>query len=294
MRTPSQDPYIRPPAVAGLFYPAEPGRLSDQIAHLLAEADLGQEPAPKALIAPHAGYIYSGGVAAAAFVTLKGSAASINRVVVIGPAHYVSVPGIAIPLAKAFDTPLGRVPVDQDTLAALEDLPFVVQTDAPHTPEHALEVELPFLQSLLPRFRLVPLVVGDTEPQHVATVLGRLWNGAETLIVVSSDLSHYHDYEAARCLDHATAQAVERGDWDAIGPNQACGFLAVGGLLQETARRGITARQLALCNSGDTAGSRDSVVGYGAWRFDEQHVTGDSKYRSAASRALRSLQGVQG
>jgi AmmeMemoRadiSam system protein B len=222
---------------------------------------------PKALIAPHAGYIYSGSVAAAAFATLSGWARSITRVVLIGPAHYVALRGIAIPTVDAFDTPLGRLSVDGDAFSKLAGFRSVIRSDAPHVPEHALEVELPFLQMALVSFKIVPLVVGDAEPRDVAEVLRRLWDGPETLIVVSSDLSHYHDYETARRLDVATAAAIERGDWASLDPNQACGCLAISGLLIETVNRGFAAQRLALSSSGDTAGSHDSVVGYGAWLF---------------------------
>jgi MEMO1 family protein len=256
---------IRPPVVAGRFYAAEPDRLQAEVSSLLLDASSPCEIPPKALIVPHAGYVYSGRVAAAAFAMLRDSAPTIKRVVLIGPAHYVSVRGIAAPAVHAFETPLGHIPVDQDALTALDDLPFVVQSDAAHTPEHALEVELPFLQTLLASFHVVPLVVGDSLPWEVALVLRRLWGGPETLILVSSDLSHYHDYETARRLDAATAAAVERNDWTGLGPDQACGFLAVAGLLVEAERRGLKTRRLMLCNSGDTAGSRDRVVGYGAW-----------------------------
>jgi AmmeMemoRadiSam system protein B len=265
----SRDMKVRPPAVAGQFYPADAKRLEAQVSELLAVAARSGGNLPKALIAPHAGYIYSGGVAATAFATLRDHAQAIRRVVVIGPAHYVAVRGIALPTADAFATPLGRVPVDQDALSTLADLPCIVRTDVPHAPEHALEVELPFLQTLLPSFQVVPLVVGDAAPAHVADALGRLWGGSETLIVVSSDLSHFHDYETARRLDATTAAAVERGDWAALGPHEACGFLAVAGLLVEASRRGLKARRLALCNSGDTAGPPDQVVGYGAWSFEQ-------------------------
>lgn len=269
MRERHESPRIRPPAVASLFYPEAPDRLRAEIPGLLA----GATPAPagtrpKALIAPHAGYAYSGQVAAAAFATLGGEAArAVRRVVVIGPPHYVPFRGIAMPAAEAFATPLGQVPVDREALSDLADLPFLVQADAPHAPDHALEVELPFLQLRLGDFVLVPLLVGRADPQEVATVLDRLWGGPEVLIVVSSDLSHFHDYDTARRLDAATAAAIERGDWAGLGPADACGFLAIGGLLIEAARRGLGARRLALCNSGDTAGGRDRVVGYGAWSF---------------------------
>ena len=189
--------------------------------------------------------------------------------VLIGPAHYVAVRGIAAPTVDAFETPLGCVPVDRDAVSAIADLPFVVQADAPHAPEHALEVELPFLQALLASFAIVPLLVGRAAAQDVAEVLRRLWGGPETLIVVSSDLSHYHDYDTARRLDAATAAAIERGDWESLGPDQACGSLAVAGLLVEANRRGLAAQRLALCNSGDTAGSRAQVVGYGAWMVEQ-------------------------
>jgi MEMO1 family protein len=259
----------RPSAVAGLFYADDPDRLRTQVFDLLTDVAASTKFTPKALIAPHAGYVYSGRVAAAAFATLRDGAQTIMRVVLIGPAHYVHVRGIAAPTADAFETPLGRVAVDLEALSAVADLQFVVRSDAPHAPEHALEVELPFLQTLLSSFQVVPLVVGDATPQDVAHVLGRLWGGPETLIVVSSDLSHYHDYETARRLDAATATAIEHGDWASLGPNQACGCLAVAGLLVEAGRRGFKAHRLSLCNSGDTAGSRDRVVGYGAWMFAE-------------------------
>jgi AmmeMemoRadiSam system protein B len=260
-----QNPKVRPPAVAGSFYPGNPDRLRQDVAKFLADVPEPPRASPKALIAPHAGYVYSGPVAAHAFAGLRDRSPSPERVVVIGPAHYVAVRGIAVPTADAFDTPLGRVPVDRDALGALADLSFVIAADAPHAPEHALEVELPFLQAVLGNFALVPLLVGDAQPQEVAEALGRVWDDA--LIVVSSDLSHYHDYDTARRRDAATAAAIERHDWAALGPNDACGFLAVAGLLKQAERRGLKPERLALCNSGDTAGPRERVVGYGAWAF---------------------------
>src|SRR5262249_51609291 len=224
---------------------------------------------PKALIAPHAGYVYSGRVAAEAFATLRASAQSIARVVLIGPAHFVPVRGIAAPTVDAFETPLGCMPVDREALAAIADLPFVIAADAPHAPEHSLEVELPFLQTLLPNFAVVPLVIGDAAPQDVAEALRRLWGGPETLIVVSSDLSHYHDYDTARRLDAATAAAIERGEWQSLGPNQACGFLAVAGLLVEAGCRPPPPRRRSLCHPRGTPGSPEPVVGYGAWVVEQ-------------------------
>ena len=258
---------VRPPAVAGSFYPSDPAQLRTQVMDLLADADHSRNSRPKALIAPHAGYRYSGQVAATAFATLQIDRETITRVVLIGPAHYVYLRGVATPATAVFGTPLGPVPVDVEALNKIGDLPFVRRTDDPHAPEHALEVELPFLQTVLANFQLVPLVVGDAAPQDIACLLRELWGGPETLIVVSSDLSHYHEYETARQLDLATALAIEHGEWQKVGPNQACGCLAITGLLIEAERRRLEARRLSLCNSGDTAGSRDRVVGYGAWLF---------------------------
>ena len=261
---------VRPPAVAGMFYPDDPAVLAQVVEDFLAEACAGDAllPAPpKAVIAPHAGYLYSGLVAARAFAPVEAAAGRIARVVVAGPSHYVPLRGVAVPVADAFATPLGRVPLDRAAIEALLDLPQVRVAEAPHADEHALEVELPFLQTLLGDFSLVPLVVGDATPSELAEVLERLWGGDETLIVVSSDLSHFHDYETAQRLDAATAAAIERLDGSRLGPGQACGFLPIAGLLECARCVGLAARRLDLCNSGDTAGPRHRVVGYGAWAF---------------------------
>ena len=272
---------VRPPAVAGMFYPDHPAVLRQVVEDFLAEAgepEAGGEPAaaapPKAVIAPHAGYLYSGPVAARAFATLRRAAAGrVRRVVVIGPSHYVAVDGIAAPAVDAFATPLGRVPLDRAAIEAIRGLPGVTIAEAPHRDEHALEVELPFLQVVLgaDRFALVPLVVGDAAPAEVAAVLERLWGeeGDETLVVVSSDLSHYHDYPTARRLDAETAALIERRDGARLGPARACGHLPIAGLLVLAAARGLAVERLALRNSGDTAGPRGRVVGYGAWAFRE-------------------------
>ena len=224
MRADPQSMTTRPSALAGLFYDNDPDRLRTQVLDLLADVAPSTKVMPKALIAPHAGYAYSGRVAAAAFATLRDSAQTITRVVLIGPTHYVHVRGIAVPTVGAFETPLGRVAVDLEALNTVADLQFVIRTDVPHAPEHAIEVELPFLQTLLASFQIVPLVVGDATPQDVAHALRLLWGGPETLIVVSSDLSHYHDYETAQRLDAATAAAIEHSDWASLGPDQACGI----------------------------------------------------------------------
>jgi MEMO1 family protein len=260
-------PAIRYPSVAGLFYPADPKELGREVRRFLAAAvrpDSAQ-PAPKAIIAPHAGYVYSGPVAGSAFAPLAALAGRIERVVLLGPAHRVALNGLAYSRATTFVTPLGAIPVDRTALAGLADLPQVRELDAPFEGEHCLEVQLPFLQLTLGIFRLVPLLVGDAEGREVAQVLDRLWGGDETLIVISSDLSHYLSYANARAMDAETARAIEELRPEAIGYQQACGRIPVIGLLQEARRRGLHARTLDLRNSGDTAGPKDRVVGYGAY-----------------------------
>jgi AmmeMemoRadiSam system protein B len=255
---------IRRPAVAGMFYPADPAELRRVIGRFLA-AVKSAGPAPKALIAPHAGYIYSGPVAASVYARLAPLRGTISRVVLLGPAHRVGFRGLALSDADHFLTPLGQVAVDKTAAQALGDLPQVRVHDAAHAGEHSLEVHLPFLQELLGEFRLVPIVVGEAGPEEVAEVLERLWGGPETLIVVSSDLSHYHDYATAQKLDRATSQAIEGLRYEDIGYDDACGRTPVGGLLCYARRHGLKARTLDLRNSGDTAGPRDRVVGYGAY-----------------------------
>ena len=261
---------IRQPAVAGYFYPSGTRELGAMVDRLLAEASgVGAASAlpPKAIIAPHAGYIYSGPVAARAFAMLASGRGSIRRVVVIGPAHYAWFDGVAAPSSPAFQTPLGVLPVDRSAIEKLHGLPSVQIADSSHVREHALEVQLPFLQRVLSEVHIVPLLVGDAQREDVAAVLARLWGGEETVIIVSSDLSHYLDSDTARRRDGATADAIECGDSSQIGPDDACGFLPIAGLLLETRARGLPARRLDLRNSGDTAGSKDRVVGYGAWSF---------------------------
>jgi AmmeMemoRadiSam system protein B len=261
---------VRPPAVAGSFYPADAGRLRAAVeGHLVAANGSRAAATPKAVIAPHAGYVYSGAVAGRAFAALGDGASAIRRAVVIGPAHFVPFRGIVVPGAAAFRTPLGEVPLDRAAIEALRDLPQVKLADAPHESEHALEVELPFLQVVLGEFALVPLLVGEATAGEVAQVLEHLWGGPETLIVISSDLSHYEPYGRAREHDAATAAAIERLDAASLGPRDACGWLPVGGLLVAAARRGMGVARLDLRNSGDTAGPKDQVVGYGAWAFCE-------------------------
>lgn len=256
----------RPAAVAGHFYPGEGKTLADTVSSLLGVAQLG--PPPKAIVAPHAGYVYSGPIAASAYARLKPQAGHIARVVLLGPTHRVAVRGLATPGAAAFATPLGVVPLDQEALQGIADLPQVVASPAAHAMEHSLEVHLPFLQTVLGEFKLVPLAVGDATREEVAEVLERLWGGEETLIVVSSDLSHYLPYEAAKRVDGATAKAILALE-ARVNHEQACGATALNGLLVVAQRRGLAVELLDLRNSGDTAGDRSRVVGYGAFAFFE-------------------------
>ncbi|GAB6067471.1 AmmeMemoRadiSam system protein B [Methylothermus subterraneus] len=258
---------VRYPAVAGLFYPDDAVELEEMVRQFLAAAEAPADLIPKALIAPHAGYVYSGPIAASAYRLLLPAKDQIERVVLLGPAHRVAFAGLALPSVDAFVTPLGRVAADRQAIAKLADLPYVLRFDAAHEPEHSLEVQLPFLQEVLTEFKLVPIVVGLTEPETVAEVLERLWGGPETLIVVSSDLSHYHDYHTARCLDRATSQAIEDLDPSRLNEESACGRIPVAGLLLVARKHGLKAKTLDLRNSGDTAGSKDQVVGYGAYAF---------------------------
>jgi MEMO1 family protein len=258
---------IRPPAVAGTFYPADPTVLRRQIAGFLAEADNAPPTTtahPKAIIGPHAGYIYSGAVAARAYSRLAAARGKISRVVLIGPSHYVAFPGLVVDTAEAWTTPSGTVLLDTEAIATLRRM-GVGALEAAYAKEHALEVHVPFLQQVLGEFRLVPIVAGDARPEAVAAVFDALWGGPETLIVVSTDLSHYLDYDACQRMDASTAAAIERFDIDAINPAGACGAVPTRGLLLAARRRGMTIERLDLRNSGDTAGGRDRVVGYGAW-----------------------------
>lgn len=258
---------VRPAAVAGQFYPADPKELRGTVEAFLSAAASAKVFPPKCLIAPHAGYPYSGPIAAAAYAQLVG-ADFITRVVLIGPSHFVHFRGIAGSSASQFQTPLGPVPVDEQAYAKVKDLPQFVISDKAHSREHSLEVHLPFLQVLLPRFSIVPLVVGEATPEEVAEVLDRLWGQNETLVVASTDLSHYHDAETARRLDRATADAIVQMRPEAISEDRACGRLAVSGLLRIAAARQLRTRELDLRNSGDTAGPRHQVVGYGAFALE--------------------------
>jgi len=261
---------IRPAAVAGAFYPDDPVVLAAEVRQCLEAAPPPRqgERAPKAIIAPHAGYMYSGPVAGTAYARIAPLRGLVSRVVLAGPAHRVYVRGAAVPRAGAFDTPLGRIELDREVLERLRALPFVESSDEAHAQEHSLEVHLPFLQSVLGAFRLVPVVVGDASAAEMASLFETAWGGEETLVVVSSDLSHYLPYASAREKDRETARrivALAPG----VEPDEACGAAPVNGLLEFARRRGMQAELLDLRSSGDTAGGRGQVVGYGAFAFRE-------------------------
>jgi len=263
---------IRQAAVAGSFYPADANELTQMLAQFLDQAahtQAGYARAPKAMIVPHAGYIYSGSVAASAYQSLRGASDKINRVVLLGPSHRVAFHGLASCHASDYATPLGLIPLDSTSLRQIEALPQVSVNDAAHIPEHSLEVQLPFLQTVLDEFVLVPLVVGDANETDVAQVLEQLWADQHTLIVISSDLSHYHEYAAAQQLDQHTSHAIETLNPAAIGYEDACGRNPVNGLLDLAKRKHLQVETVDLRNSGDTAGPHDQVVGYGAWLFFE-------------------------
>lgn len=257
---------VRRPAVAGMFYPKDPVVLRDMVTTFL-DASKESGPPPKALIAPHAGFEYSGPIAGTAFRELAPLRGTISRVVMAGPSHRVPFRGIALCSARRFATPLGEVPVDEDAQATISMLPGVIAFDLAHEKEHSLETHLPFLQLVLDRFSIVPLVIGDADAREIAEVFETLWGGPETLFAISSDLSHYLAYGAAKKLDAATSRAIEQLKPEDIGYDQACGRLPIQGLLLCAQKHGLSARTLDQRSSGDTTGPRDQVVGYGAYVF---------------------------
>lgn len=258
-------PSIRKPAVAGLFYSADPTQLTIDIDHLMARARR-HELSPKALIVPHAGYIYSGAIAATGYAALSAKREVIKRVILLGPTHRVAVRGLALPGADYFDSPLGTIKVDDDAAQAIADLPQVIVSPQAHGLEHSLEVQLPFLQQVLADFSILPLAVGMASAEEVAEVLDRVWGGDETLIVISSDLSHYLPYAMAQQIDSATVQSILDLK-QPIAHDHACGGTPISGLIVAAQRHHLKPYLLDMRNSGDTAGSRDQVVGYAAIAF---------------------------
>lgn len=264
---------VRAAVVAGSFYPEDAQSLRAVVLDHLSRARAASAPNasdagwPKALIVPHAGYMYSGPVAARAYAALEPGADIVERIILVGPSHHVPFKGIAVPSNTAFETPLGRVPIDESSRRQVLALPFVHTFDDAHHWEHSLEVQLPFLQVVLETFSVLPFAVGRATPLQVRAVIDALWGGDETVVVISSDLSHYHDYETAKRMDAATAEAIEALDSVRIGREDACGRIGVQALLDSARERSLVARTLDLRSSGDTAGGRDEVVGYGAWAF---------------------------
>lgn len=260
-------PTIRQPAFAGSFYPSDPGQLKARVDEYLH----GVEPAqrsPKAIIVPHAGYIYSGAVAASAYARLNSKPGGISRVVLIGPSHRVAFSGLAVSGADCFATPLGNIAIDQESRQRVLRLPFVQHLEKAHSQEHSLEVQLPFLQRLLDDFLLLPLVAGDASAEQVSQVLDSVWGGPETLIVISSDLSHYHNYAMATKLDKQTSQFIQSLAYEKLDVASACGSVPVSGLLAYARQHGLQVKNVDLRNSGDTAGDKSRVVGYGAFIID--------------------------
>lgn len=261
---------IRPPAVAGMFYPKDPHGLShavmDFVNDAVKRAGIGKgDPAPKAIIAPHAGYVYSGACAGEAYARLIPDRDAISRIILLGPCHRVAIKGLATTSADYWKTPLGAIPIDKEALLTLNGLPQVLVHDGAHQQEHSLEVHLPFLQICFPHVKLVPFAVGQATAEEVGAVLERLWGGPETRIVISTDLSHFLDYDACNALDAKTAEAVERLDHAAIDREQACGRIPMSGLLHLAREKEMSIARVGLCNSGDTAGDKSRVVGYGSW-----------------------------
>lgn len=261
---------VRPAAVAGRFYPRDARTLAAEVDDLLGGVEnlaprLGF---PKAVVVPHAGYLYSGPVAARAYDQLAGAHGTVRRVVLLGPVHRVPVRGLAASSAEAFETPLGQIAIDREAMGALHDLPQVVISDPAHAMEHSLEVQLPFLQKVLGKFTLAPFAVGTASVEEVAQVLTRLWGGHETVVVISTDLSHYHPYERACAIDGATCARIAAYACD-LDHEEACGATPLNGLLYFAKERKLAVRLLALCNSGDTAGGRDQVVGYSSFALYE-------------------------
>lgn len=258
---------IRQPAVAGMFYPADKQSLKNDIHQYLNNVSVEQKENPKAIVVPHAGYIYSGPIAASAYKQIIPLKDKINRVVLLGPSHRVAFTGLAVPESDVFNTPLGNIPIDQKSIQQLSDLPQVIASDQAHRDEHSLEVQLPFLQEILGEFSLIPLVVGDAERHEVAEVINRLWGDEHTLIVISTDLSHYHEYNEAQQLDRATSDAIENLKPDLIGYEDACGRNGLKGMMTVAEEKNLSVDILDLRNSGDTAGDKNRVVGYGAYVF---------------------------
>src|SRR5215471_5882194 len=262
---------VQAASVAGLFYPGDPAQLAAGVDASLAKATLPRL-SPKAVIAPHAGHVYSGDIASAAYRLLGQRKGEIKRVILLGPNHRMPMRGIALSPADAWDTPLGPLPVDRTARDMLARQPGVSVTPLPFANEHSLEVHLPFIHRALGGVEILPILVGETSIEHASQILGALWGGPETAIIVSSDLSHFHDYETCRTKDEETAGGIERLQQDICVGDRACGFHSIRGLIDQAQRRDLRVTALDVRNSGDTRGSRDRVVGYGSFAFEYAHT----------------------
>lgn len=292
---------IRKPAVAGAFYPKEKKELSNMLDSLLKDT-FNIESNPKAIIAPHAGYIYSGGVAASAYEPLRNhkNKDKIKKIVLLGPSHKVAFDGLALPTSDFFETPLGNVKIDQKTAKKLEELSQVTFSDKAHEAEHSLEVHLPFLQKIFgDKFELIPLVVGNTNPDETGEVIEELWGGEETLIVISTDLSHYHSYEEAYKIDKETCRDVRNLNLENIHPEKMCGSRPVAGILNVARKKKLKAKLVDFCNSGDiemedVTVSKDRVVGYASFYIGEEKDLGDFMAKSHKKELIRIARGTIG
>ena len=274
MFTVNTEKNIRPPAVASMFYPGGTAELRKAVKKYLSNAVTEEDPKLKkgetaelrTLIVPHAGYIYSGKIAACAYRLLEKNQNQFKRVLLLGPSHRVWLKGAAFPKTDAFETPLGEIALDKELKEKiLADFSWISVSDEAHSEEHCLEVQLPFLQETLRDFELLPLVVGDAKTELVAALIQQFSEDHETLIVISTDLSHFHDYQTAREIDARTANAIELLEQNRISTEDACGAYPLRGALLAASQNQWNVHRLGLCNSGDTSGDRERVVGYGAW-----------------------------
>ncbi len=267
----------RLPAVAGLFYPSDPGELQGMVRSMLEEAgsrkkeDLagasGNGRVLRAIIAPHAGYVYSGPVAASAYVYVGAAAGNVGKVAILGPSHRVPVRGLALSSAAEYEMPGFSLPADSEAAESLRRADLAEFVDEAHAAEHSIEVHLPFIKAVLGEVEVAAIAVGEASPDRVGAAVELLMEDPKRLVVISSDLSHYLDYDSAVAVDSVTAQAILNLRYEDIGYEQACGRNCIRGLLWAARRQGMHPQLLDLRNSGDTAGPRDSVVGYPAFAF---------------------------
>jgi len=274
MITENQSQKIRHPAVASMFYPGKPADLLNSVRKYLSDADAEQstvkfkndENSVRALIVPHAGYIYSGKIAASAYQLLQRNKYHFKRVLLLGPAHRLCLQGAAFPNEEVFETPLGSIILDKTRMKKLAaEFSWISFNEKAHAEEHSLEVQLPFLQETIADFELLPLVVGEMDSLQIAEMIQQFSTDLETLIVISTDLSHFHNYQTAYEKDALTANAIELLEPQKISSEDACGVYPLRGALVAALQNKWKIHRMGLCNSGDTTGDYGRVVGYGAW-----------------------------